>query len=169
MLRLCIYHIGFTKEAERCTLSEKFDLTAGFRSSPDFFCYICRSPDPWISTGRLICAVGSGFLDGQCCSLFVCSRSFSYQTDAPWEQQSPSPCFPVKLFWKSLIWHLSVIIHHSLTLFFVLTLSSWFVFLSSNDFSRMVAEEYLGYFNFTGQTLDQALRLVCSWSFCKLI
>uniref|UniRef100_A0A3B1KCC7 PH and SEC7 domain-containing protein 1 n=1 Tax=Astyanax mexicanus TaxID=7994 RepID=A0A3B1KCC7_ASTMX len=28
----------------------------------------------------------------------------------------------------------------------------------NNDFSRMVAEEYLGYFNFTGQTLDQALR-----------
>ncbi|XP_053495313.1 PH and SEC7 domain-containing protein 1-like isoform X2 [Ictalurus furcatus] len=28
----------------------------------------------------------------------------------------------------------------------------------NNDFSRMVAAEYLGYFNFTGQTLDQALR-----------
>ncbi|KAI4892463.1 hypothetical protein NFI96_012572 [Prochilodus magdalenae] len=28
----------------------------------------------------------------------------------------------------------------------------------NNDFSRMVAEEYLSYFNFTGQTLDQALR-----------
>lgn len=29
----------------------------------------------------------------------------------------------------------------------------------------MVAEEYLRYFNFTGQTLDQALRLVCLKSF----
>ncbi|KAF5909078.1 PH and SEC7 domain-containing protein 1-like, partial [Clarias magur] len=29
----------------------------------------------------------------------------------------------------------------------------------NNDFSRMVAEEYLNYFNFTGQTLDQALRI----------
>lgn len=28
----------------------------------------------------------------------------------------------------------------------------------NNDFSRMVAEEYLQYFNFTGMTLDQALR-----------
>lgn len=28
----------------------------------------------------------------------------------------------------------------------------------SNDFSRMVAEEYLSFFNFTGQSLDQALR-----------
>ncbi|GAA6100570.1 PH and SEC7 domain-containing protein 1 isoform X1 [Tachysurus ichikawai] len=28
----------------------------------------------------------------------------------------------------------------------------------NNDFSRMVAEEYLRSFNFTGQTLDQALR-----------
>ncbi|XP_077056335.1 uncharacterized protein LOC143709654 [Siphateles boraxobius] len=28
----------------------------------------------------------------------------------------------------------------------------------NNDFSRMVAEEYLHYFNFTGMTLDQALR-----------
>ncbi|TSL04196.1 PH and SEC7 domain-containing protein 1 [Bagarius yarrelli] len=28
----------------------------------------------------------------------------------------------------------------------------------NNEFSRMVAEEYLSYFNFTGQTLDQALR-----------
>ncbi|KAF4084834.1 hypothetical protein AMELA_G00110690 [Ameiurus melas] len=28
----------------------------------------------------------------------------------------------------------------------------------NNDFSRMVAAQYLGYFNFTGQTLDQALR-----------
>lgn len=45
------------------------------------------------------------------------------------------------------------------------SLSFWFLFLYSNDFSRMVAAEYLGYFNFTGQTLDQALRLVCSMSF----
>uniref|UniRef100_A0A3Q4NAS2 SEC7 domain-containing protein n=1 Tax=Neolamprologus brichardi TaxID=32507 RepID=A0A3Q4NAS2_NEOBR len=28
----------------------------------------------------------------------------------------------------------------------------------NNDFSRMVAEEYLSFFNFTGLTLDQALR-----------
>ncbi|XP_076856095.1 PH and SEC7 domain-containing protein 1 isoform X2 [Brachyhypopomus gauderio] len=28
----------------------------------------------------------------------------------------------------------------------------------NNEFSRMVAEEYLSYFNFAGQTLDQALR-----------
>ncbi|XP_062859994.1 PH and SEC7 domain-containing protein 1-like [Trichomycterus rosablanca] len=28
----------------------------------------------------------------------------------------------------------------------------------NNDFSQMVAEEYLSYFDFTGQTLDQALR-----------
>uniref|UniRef100_A0A3B4TZH9 SEC7 domain-containing protein n=1 Tax=Seriola dumerili TaxID=41447 RepID=A0A3B4TZH9_SERDU len=28
----------------------------------------------------------------------------------------------------------------------------------NNDFSRMVAEEYLSFFNFTGLALDQALR-----------
>ncbi len=30
--------------------------------------------------------------------------------------------------------------------------------VDSNDFSRMVAEEYLSFFNFTGLALDQALR-----------
>lgn len=29
----------------------------------------------------------------------------------------------------------------------------------SNEFSQMVAEEYLSYFNFSGLTVDQALRL----------
>lgn len=32
------------------------------------------------------------------------------------------------------------------------------LYLYSNDFSRMVAEEYLSFFNFTGLALDQALR-----------
>lgn len=36
------------------------------------------------------------------------------------------------------------------------------VCLCSNDFSRMVAEEYLSFFNFTGLSLDQALR----WDAC---
>ncbi len=30
--------------------------------------------------------------------------------------------------------------------------------LCSNDFSHMVAEEYLSYFNFSGMMVDQALR-----------
>lgn len=30
--------------------------------------------------------------------------------------------------------------------------------LCSNDFSSMVAEEYLSYFNLSGMTVDQALR-----------
>lgn len=34
-----------------------------------------------------------------------------------------------------------------------------FVFSAySNDFSKMVAEEYLTFFEFTGMTLDQSLR-----------
>lgn len=33
-----------------------------------------------------------------------------------------------------------------------------YVSVCSNDFSRMVAEEYLSFFSFTGLTLDQALR-----------
>lgn len=40
-----------------------------------------------------------------------------------------------------------------------LLLLLWYCFcLHSNDFSRMVAEEYLRFFNFTGLALDQALR-----------
>lgn len=34
-----------------------------------------------------------------------------------------------------------------------------FFFPVSNDYSRVVGEEYLKFFDFTGQTLDQALRL----------
>lgn len=40
-------------------------------------------------------------------------------------------------------------------------LSLYFLFFSrppSNDFSRMVAEEYLSFFNFTSLSIDQALR-----------
>uniref|UniRef100_A0AAQ4NYZ0 SEC7 domain-containing protein n=1 Tax=Gasterosteus aculeatus aculeatus TaxID=481459 RepID=A0AAQ4NYZ0_GASAC len=41
------------------------------------------------------------------------------------------------------------------------SLSLYFLFFSrppSNDFSRMVAEEYLSFFNFTSLSIDQALR-----------
>lgn len=33
-----------------------------------------------------------------------------------------------------------------------------YLYLFSNDFSRAVADEYLKYFNFENQTLDQSLR-----------
>lgn len=32
------------------------------------------------------------------------------------------------------------------------------LFCYSNEFSRLVAEEYLKFFDFTGMTLDQSLR-----------
>lgn len=37
--------------------------------------------------------------------------------------------------------------------------------LCSNDFSQMVAEEYLSNFNFTGLTIDQALRSVLTFHY----
>lgn len=44
-----------------------------------------------------------------------------------------------------------------------LLLSDWLrslcrLFVCSNEFSQMVAEEYLSNFNFSGLTIDQALR-----------
>lgn len=38
--------------------------------------------------------------------------------------------------------------------------SDWSVSVCSNEFSQMVAEEYLSHFNFSGLTIDQALRSV---------
>ncbi len=63
-------------------------------------------------------------------------------SDRPWSRLSPF-----------LLCLLCLFLHcHPLWLSFHI----WLLF--SNDFSRLVAEEYLHYFNFTEMTLDQALR-----------
>lgn len=59
--------------------------------------------------------------------------------------------------------HWSVLCFLSLLpmLFFYCCISPYdilYLFVYSNDFSRMVAEEYLSFFNFTGLVIDQALR-----------
>lgn len=54
-------------------------------------------------------------------------------------------------------------LEHAYCFVFVVFLYSLFLFLDvfcSNDFSAMVAEEYLSLFDFKGKTLDEALRYV---------
>lgn len=90
------------------------------------------------------------------CFCYVMQHLFSF-----YKSSSLSDRCIMGIFRPVMLWHvLCVTVWFSVTVF--LHVSPMF----SNDFSRMVAEEYLQCFSFTGMALDQALRsahLIHKW------
>lgn len=110
----------------------------------------------WIPPDMFIYAVGSGF-SGQPVLLCLCMFKIIF-----WNSKALHHAF-LTVSSERAKTDIHLLVFDSLSHFFFLL--GFYFFFPSNDFSRMVAEEYLGYFNFTGQTLDQALRSVCLMSF----